>query len=212
MMRISKALGVLFVIAACGASAVASADSSTGIYNPAGFYIGAGLGWSQIRSDDASYGYPGYYNDYQFAWQGMLGIRPIKYLGLEASYIDFGQPSYHNGYYNINVSGLDSHPTAPAVFAVGYLPIPVPFVDFFAKMGAARLSTNVVTGYVPIPCTVGTCPAAASRQEVTNTKFAWGAGVQSKFPYGLILRGEYERIASSYGDPSALMFSALWQF
>jgi opacity protein-like surface antigen len=212
-MRTSTVLGALFAIAACGASAAASADSATGFYNPAGFYIGAGLGWSQIRSDNPQYGYPGYY-DYQFAWQGLLGIRPIKYLGLEAEYIDFGQPYHHYGYYNynVNVSGNDSHPTAPAVFAVGYLPIPVPFVDFFAKMGAARLSTNVVTGYVPIPCTAAPCPYAASRQEVTNTKFAWGAGVQSKFPYGLILRGSYERISSTFGDPSALMFSAMWQF
>jgi opacity protein-like surface antigen len=208
MMRISKVLGAIFAIAACGASAVASADNPA---NPAGFYIGAGLGWSQIRSDNPQYGYPGYYN-YQFAWQGMLGIRPIKYLGVEAQYIDFGQP-YHGCcgyYYNVNASGNDSHPTAPAIFGVAYLPIPVPFVDFFAKMGAARLSTNVLTPFLGT-CTGVSCPIY-SRQEVTDTKFAWGAGVQSKFPYGLILRGSYERIASSYGDPSALMFSAMWQF
>jgi hypothetical protein len=36
--------------------------------------------------------------------------------------------------------------------------------------------------------------------------------VQSKFPFGLIVRGEYQRIASSYGDPDALMLSAMWQF
>jgi opacity protein-like surface antigen len=211
-MRISRVLGACLAIAACGTSAVAYDNPE----NPAGFYLGAGIGWSQIRSDNPQYGYPGYYN-YQFAWQGLLGIRPIKYLGFEAEYIDFGQPDHHccGYYYNPNVYGFDSHPTAPAVFGVAYLPIPVPFVDFFAKLGAARLSTNVASGFVQQPCVPGgPCPyyAPLSRQEVTNTKFAWGAGVQSKFPYGLILRGSYERIASSYGDPSALMFSAMWQF
>ena len=87
-MRISKTLAALTAIAACGTSVAAWAD------NPVGFYIGAGAGESEIRSDDSSYGLPGYYNDYQTAWQGLLGIRPIKLLGLEAEYIDFGQPSY----------------------------------------------------------------------------------------------------------------------
>jgi len=61
MLRISRSLGVFLAIAACGISAPALAD------NPVGFYLGAGLGESQIRSNDPNYGYPGYYNDYQFA-------------------------------------------------------------------------------------------------------------------------------------------------
>jgi hypothetical protein len=207
-MRISKTLGTLLAIAACGVCAAAFAD------NPVGFYIGAGAGESQIRSDDSRYGLPGYYNDYQTAWQGVIGIRPISLIGVEAVYIDFGQPYRRRGFYDINVSGTDSHPRAPALFAVGYLPIPVPFLDIFAKAGAARLSTNV-TDFVQQPCVPqGPCPyfVPTSRHQVINTKFAYGAGVQSKFPFGLILRGEYERISSSFGDPDALMVSALWQF
>ncbi len=58
----------------------------------------------------------------------------------------------------INVSGSDSHPTAPALFAVGYLPMPMPFIDIFAKAGVARLSTNV-TDFVQQPCPAGgPCP------------------------------------------------------
>lgn len=204
-MRISKT-GALLVIAACGASGAAFAD------NPVGFYAGAGAGESQIRSDDSYYGYPGYYNDYQFAWQGLVGIRPLRILGVEADYIDFGQPYRHHGNYDYNVSGSDSHPTAAALFAVGYLPLP--FIDVFAKAGAARLSTNL-TGFVQQPCVAGgPCPyfVPTSRHQVIDTRFAYGAGVQSKFPFGLILRGEYERISSQYGDPDALMVSALWQF
>ena len=112
-MQISKFLAAVLAITACGASGAALAD------NPVGFYLGAGVGTSQIRSDDSYYGYPGYYNDYQFAWQAMLGIRPLTLLGFEAEYIDFGQPHSHHGYYDYNVSGSDSHPTAPALFAVG---------------------------------------------------------------------------------------------
>ena len=207
-MRISKALGAVLAIAVCGASGAAFAD------NPVGFYVGAGVGESQIRSDDSYYGYPGYYNDYQFAWQGIIGVRPIRMLGLEATYIDFGQPYRHNGRYDFNVSGSDSHPTAPALFAVGYLPLPMPFIDVFAKAGVARLSTNV-TDFAQQPCVAGgPCPyfIPTDRRQIIDTRFAYGAGVQSKFPFGLILRGEYERISSQFGDPDALMVSALWQF
>ena len=207
-MRKSSILGALLAVAACGASGAAFAD------NPLGFYVGAGVGESQIRSDDSYYGYPGYYNDYQFAWQGIVGIRPIRLIGLEAEYIDFGQPYRHNGFYDFNVSGSDSHPKAPALFAVGYLPLPFPFIDVFAKAGAARLSTNI-TDFVQQPCVAGgPCPyfIPTDRRQVINTRFAYGAGVQSKFPFGMILRGEYQRISSQFGDPDALMVSALWQF
>ncbi|HEX3398088.1 MAG TPA: outer membrane beta-barrel protein [Steroidobacteraceae bacterium] len=206
-MRLSRTLGALLILAACGASSAAFAD------NPLGFYVGAGAGQAQNRSDDSRYGYPGYYDDYQFAWQGIIGIRPISLIGAEATYIDFGQPYRHN-HYDFNVSGSDSHPTAPALFAVGYLPIPIPFIDIFAKAGAARLSTNV-TDFVAVACTTqGPCPnfLPSDRHQVINTRFAYGAGVQSKFPFGMILRGEYTRISSQFGDPDALLVSALWQF
>ena len=204
-MRISKTLSLSLTIAACGVSGAAFAD------NPLGVYAGVGVGQSQIRSDDSNYGLPGYYNDYQFAWQGIVGIRPLRIVGVEAEYIDFGSPGRHRGYYNPDVSGTDSHPTAPALFAVGYLPLPIPFIDVFAKAGGARLATTV-TEYQQGPCTAQCPNVIAFRQKVTDTKFAYGGGVQSKFPFGLIVRGEYERISSSYGDPDAIMVSALWQF
>jgi opacity protein-like surface antigen len=219
MMQISKALGLFMGVAACGLATAALAQNP--VENPVGFYIGAGTGQSQIRSDDPNYGYPAYYNDYQTAWQGFLGIRPIQVFGVEAEYIDFGQPSchnYYNNYYNgncnVNQYGLDSHPTAPAVFAVGYLPLPIPYIDVFGKAGGARLSLNV-SSIVSQPCVPGSpCPnyGLGPRETVTDTKFAYGAGVQSKFPFGLTLRAEYERISSQYGDPDALMVSAMWTF
>ena len=80
--------------------------------NPAGFYLGTGEGYSTVRSDDPAFGYPGYFNDHQFAWKLMAGIRPIPFLGGEIEYIDFGQPDIHHGYYDYNYYGTDSHPLA----------------------------------------------------------------------------------------------------
>jgi len=216
MSRIANTFGVFLAIAACAASTAALAD------NPVGFYVGAGVGQSQIRSNDSAYGLPGYYNDYQFAWQAFVGIRPIHVLGAELEYIDFGEPScngyynnYYSGYCNTAQNGINTHPTATALFAVGYFPIPVPNFDIFAKAGAARLSLDVPS-FTQVPCVAGSpCPNynIGPQQSVTDTKFAYGGGVQYRFPFiGFSLRAEYERISSQYGDPDALMVSALWTF
>jgi hypothetical protein len=206
MKRISRTLLALLAVGACAASTAALAD------NPAGFYLGAGVGYSTIRSDDPSYGLPGYYNDHQTAWKVIAGVRPIPFVGAEFEYIDFGQPSGLNGYYNSAYYGLDSHPRASALFAVGYLPLPVPFFDIYGKAGVARLQTDVTTT-VTAPCTGTQCtPVVYSyRQDQTANKLAYGVGVQSKY-WGVSFRAEYERISSTYGDPDALTVGATWTF
>jgi len=206
MKRISGALLAALAMSVCGASS-ALAD------NPVGFYMGAGVGQSTIRSDDPDYGYPGYFNDHHTAWKLIAGVRPISLIGVEYEYIDFGQPGTHRGYYDTNYYGSDSHPRASALFAVGYLPLPVPFFDIYGKVGVARLETDITTT-VPHSCTQGTsCSQAAYsyRHDETENKLAYGAGVQSKY-WGVTFRAEYERISSKYGDPDALTVGATWTF
>src|ERR1700675_844891 len=210
MKRISGTLSAILAAGACAVSTAALAD------NPAGFYLGAGVGYSTIRSDDSSYGLPGYYNDHQTAWKVIAGVRPISIVGAEFEYIDFGQPRNYHGYNSFNNNGLDSHPRAAALFGVGYLPLPIPFFDVFGKAGVARLQTDVATvSGTPGPgtCTVNTqfCPPIFSRQNQTENKFAYGVGMQSKV-WGVGFRAEYERISSRFGDPDALMVSATWTF
>jgi Outer membrane protein beta-barrel domain len=206
MKRISRSLLAITAVGACAASTAALAE------NPAGFYVGAGLGYSTVRSDDPPYGLPGYYNDTQFAWKGIVGVRPIPFVGAEFEYIDFGQPDTHHGYYDTNYYGYDSHPRASTLFAVGYLPLGLPFLDIFGKAGVARLETDVTSTVTP-PCPTGTgcAPSYSERHNETNDKFAYGVGVQSKV-WGVAFRAEYERISSSYGDPDALTVSATWTF
>jgi hypothetical protein len=96
----------------------------------------------------------------------------------------------------VNYYGYDSHPTAPVLFGVGYLPIPIPFIDIFAKAGVARLRLTA-NDYVSEPCPGVSCPqyVLVGRSAVTQTKFAYGGGVSSKLPLGFTVRAEYERIA-----------------
>src|ERR1700738_2448825 len=133
MKRISGSLLAVLTVSACAASTAALAD------NLAGFYAGAGVGYSTIRSDDSAYGLPGYFNDHQTAWKLIAGVRPISILGAEFEYIDFGQPGHHSGNYDTSYYGRDSHPRASVLFAMGYLPLPIPFFDVYGKAGIARL-------------------------------------------------------------------------
>jgi opacity protein-like surface antigen len=206
MKRISRIWLAALAVAACGASTAALAE------DPLGFYLGAGVGYSTIRSDDPAFGLPGYFDDHQTAWKVIAGVRPLPIVGAEFEYIDFGQPSV-NGYYNTNYYGLDSHPRAAALFGVGYLPLPIPFFDVFGKAGAARLQTDVTSSVLQSCTTGGVCTAypVFSRQDQVDYRFAYGVGVQSR-AWGFAFRAEYERISSPYGDPDALTVSATYSF
>ena len=199
MTRISGTL--LAIAAACAASTTALADDdSPG--NPLGFYVGAGVGYSTVRSDNPGDGLPGDLNDSEFAWKLIAGVRPIPFVGAEFEYMDFGHPNHDVGVNGIVNFGLDSHPRAEALFAVGYLPLPVPFFDVFAKVGVAELQTDVTTF-------VGS--SQFFRQNESDTRPAYGVGVQSR-AWGLTFRAEYERNSSQFGDPDAVTVSAVWNF
>jgi hypothetical protein len=180
--------------------------------NAAGFYLGAGVGESDLRAAGYGNGYTDYYgyHDRQTAWKLIAGVRPIAPLGVELEYLDFGSanrnPDYYYGgnYFN----GYASDAKAGVLFGVGYLPLPLPFLDVYGKAGLARLESHVTTYYDQC----GTCVTPTSyRSNDWTTNFAYGVGVQTKF-LGLSVRAEYERISASGGDPDALTVSATWTF
>ena len=47
---------------------------------------------------------------------------------------------YYNNYYYF---GPNSHPKATLLYGVGYLPLPLPFLDVYGKLGVARLQTDI---------------------------------------------------------------------
>jgi opacity protein-like surface antigen len=201
---------------ALGAGCASSAFANNPVENPIGFYFGAGVGESDIRSDYGpyDYGFPGYHDEYQTAWKALIGVRPIAPVGAELEYIDFGSPRNYYSYYNYNYYGEQDHPKATAAFAVGYLPIPLPFLDVYGKVGVARLQSDI-SGFVNPGCgPVATCPTGGTpfRQNLWNTDFAYGVGVQTKFFPGLAVRAEYERINQTGGDPEAVTVALTWTF
>ncbi len=212
MNRLSAALLAAAALGTVGASTQAFAD------NPLGAYVGVGVGQSNVGSDRTyDYGYYGGYHDHDATWKLMAGIRPLPIVGAEIEYIDFGSGNGDSGYYGNNYfySNASSHPKATVLYGMGYLPLPLPFLDVFGKLGVARLQSNITTyaypsGYCPPPYNACLAPTAY-RTDQTDTKLAYGAGVQAKWQ-DFAFRAEYERINSQFGDPAAVTVSATWTF
>jgi OmpA-like transmembrane domain len=139
-------------------------------------YMGVGASQAQIHD---IFGSGTDFNLNHTAWKALIGFRPLPFLGAEANYMDLGSESRQFGFGGFSDSG---HVDAKAfsAFAVGFLPLPLPYIDVFGKAGAARWSLNGHTN--PSFFAIGD----------HGTDFAWGGGAQGRFgPIGLRL--EYEQ-------------------
>jgi Outer membrane protein beta-barrel domain len=175
--------------------------------DPLGLYLGGSLGNADVRST---------YPDAPLAsagtdpgWKIFIGARPISFVGIELAYMDFGHATVPLPPPNFAVfyTGANSRQRAATAFGVGYLPLPVPFLDLYGKAGIARLETrDQVEG------ALGFANGAFNvSQTYWSSDFAYGVGLQARFGQ-FALRAEYERINASGGDPSLSSVGALWRF
>ncbi|MGP8034823.1 MAG: outer membrane beta-barrel protein [Steroidobacteraceae bacterium] len=141
---------------ALGAS-VAQADNGM-------LYLGAGLTNDNLRDIAATNS-----NLDSTNWKVWAGVRPISLLAVEADYIDLGSQSVTS-----TTNNTELRYKAFAGYAVGYLPIPVPWVDVFGKAGVAYWSLSGSTGCIGDAC-------FTSRLSDNGTEFAWGVGGQVHF-------------------------------
>lgn len=134
-------------------------------------------------------------------------------LGIELQYTDFG--SLSAGLANKGLGGLSKvDAKATTLSALGYLPLPVPFLDVYGKLGVARLheTTTEVSPFPFCPAVAGSsCVPSSSNLSDWSTNFAYGAGVQGKIG-DLAIRAEYERISASGENPSIASLGVTWTF
>jgi hypothetical protein len=203
------------------------APSASAQENPLGLYVGAGVGNAAVRQEPTpDTGFNGLVRD-DTGWDAFIGMRPLPFLGAEIGYTDFGSVNRHTYYfdpvsatYTAEVLGHVSA-RAPTAFAVGYLPLPVPWFDVYGKLGTARLDKSWDFTELGYPC-APTCgsmvtpvPVASHAGGGTVWDFAWGVGTQWKFG-PMALRLEYERVNTSgsenQGDPDLLSVGVSWTF
>jgi opacity protein-like surface antigen len=157
------------------------------------FYVGAGISRDKL-SNIANSG-TSFSDIDKTSWKVLAGVRPISLFAVEADYFDLGKNSN-----TVTTPGVGTcaigHPNcasitsasdakAFAAFAVGFLPVPIPFLDLYAKAGLARWKLNGSTNDTPVP---GSFFAFSTQ----GTEFAWGAGAQAHIG-NIGGRLEYER-------------------
>ncbi len=145
--------GASLLIGVTCASTQVFADSLLGLY------FGAAIGESHVRTAKEINGDTNYESEFDqahSAWKVTAGIRPISPLGVELEYIDFGNPSSSTNSGFGEISRADAK--ALALFGVGYLPLPAPFLTVYGKFGISRLHTTATE--VPPPLSAG-APRAA---------------------------------------------------
>jgi len=142
---------LLIAVVALGATA-AHADNGL-------VYVGAGVLRDKL-SDVAATN-----SDFdETSWKVLAGFRPISLFAVEADYLDLG--SHTSTFLNVNTH---LQYKAFGAYAVGFAPLPVPFLDVFGKLGLARWSSS---GSSTAP------PSGLFSLSDNGTEFAWGVGAQ----------------------------------
>jgi hypothetical protein len=125
------------------------------------FYIGAGI--SKDKVSGIVNGATNFSDIDTTAWKLLAGLRPLSVFAIEADYLNLGSQTS-----TFVTTSNRSDANAFAGYAVGFLPIPLPFLDVFGKAGLARWRLNGSS-------ISSLAPGSFSRN---GTEFAWGVGTQ----------------------------------
>jgi len=176
--------------------------------NPAGFYLGAGAIRGETKASYlSSFPASGFeYREHSTSWKGVVGIRPLSLIGAEVEYIDFGSTTVEE---LLKLRPVNGELAATSIFGVIYIPIPVPSLDLFAKVGYSRLRGHVIS---PAPSPPRSCIAISPAPwycgptvniDLGDETLTSGIGAQWRLgSWGL--RGEYERFMPSGPDPTVV--------
>jgi hypothetical protein len=203
-----------------GLGAMAAAQAG-----PLDIYLGAAFGQSHVRaqldglsSTFGPLGSLGRFDQTGSAYQAMLGIRLLSFVGAEVDYMDLGRQSVRGpgqpvpgapGYY---VSAEQVSQKGEAAFGMLYLPVPI--INVYVKAGLSRITTEMsATTNSPLPlCQIGhpDCGVSYAARSASDVRFAYGAGAQWKLGHWAV-RGEYERFDAAGANPSLLSIGmAYW--
>ena len=149
----------------------------------AGFIFGAGVGSNTVDLNED-------FDESDLGWKAFAGFRFIKYLGVEAQYVEFGSPEADD----VEVDLVDF-----AVYGIGVLPVGDHF-EFFGKAGYGKWDIEIDD----------TSLADLDGSE-SEWDFTYGAGLAVIFGEHFGFRLEYERFEIDETD-SVDMASISFEF
>lgn len=151
-----------------------------------GLYLGASIGESDVSVKSSGVDVPAFSGN-DFAYKGIVGLRFLNWLAVEANYVDLGKPD--NAQLKADSNGVSA-------LLVGYKDIGP--VDLFAKVGAIDWKTKITSDGVRVDSHDG-------------TDLAYGVGVQIGLPLLFKIRAELERYEVDRGA-NLLTVGVIWTF
>jgi hypothetical protein len=153
-----------------------------------GFYLGGSIGQANLKIDDLTNGLG--VEDFDgddTAFKLIAGIRPLDWLGVEAAYVNFGEPED-----TVLGEQLKADGDGISAFAVGFLPTGP--VDLFAKLGLISWDSKISGSF-----------------DDDGTDLAYGVGAQFRV-LGLSIRAEYEKFDISDVDLDMISVGLTYTF
>ena len=154
-----------------------------------GFYLGGSVGQANLKIDDLT---DNTFADDDFdgddlSYKLIAGIRPLDWLGVEAAYVNFGEPED-----TVLGQKLKADGDGISAFAVGFLPTGP--VDLFAKVGLISWDSKISGSF-----------------DDDGTDLAYGVGAQFRV-LGLSIRAEYEKFDISDVDLDMISVGVTYTF
>jgi hypothetical protein len=146
-------------------------------------YVGAGISDNKLEDIGDSLSHI-----HDASWKLLGGTRPRRWLAVEGDYLDLGS---HTDQYFGGTGSVHSDAQAFAAYAVGFLPLPIPFLDIYGKAGLANWRLHQDTNLAP---------GDFFHYSDNGTDFAWGVGGQVHFGnVGARLEHESFSVANTSG-------------
>jgi OOP family OmpA-OmpF porin len=153
-----------------------------------GFYLGGSIGQANLKIDDLTNGIStADFDADDTAFKLIAGMRPLDWLGLEAAYVNFGEPED-----TVLGEKLKADGDGISAFAVGFLATGP--VDLFAKVGLISWDSKISGSF-----------------DDSGTDLAYGAGAQFRV-LGLSIRAEYEKFEISDVDLDMISVGLTYTF
>ena len=153
-----------------------------------GFYLGGSVGQANLKIDDLSDGIStADFDADDTAFKLIAGMRPLDWLGIEAAYVNFGEPED-----TVLGQKLKADGDGISAFAIGFLPTGP--VDLFAKVGLISWDSKIGGTF-----------------DDDGTDLAYGVGAQFRV-LGLSIRAEYEKYDISDVDLDMISVGLTYTF
>ena len=153
-----------------------------------GFYLGGSVGQANLKIDDLTNGIQtADFDADDTAFKLIAGIRPLDWLGVEAAYVNFGEPED-----TVLGQKLQADGDGISAFAVGFLATGP--VDLFAKLGLISWDSKIGGTF-----------------DDDGTDLAYGVGAQFRV-LGLSIRAEYEKFDISDVDLDMISVGVTYTF